>query len=129
MCRPDSAIFRGSLRIRHHDLQTTMTQTTDTIDSLHIAGPTYHVSADELSRDMADRLREIGAPGDATHRVTAFMRRYCVTGDPDDVRDMLSVTGGWEDSDLCDHAVNVERAVWLIGCDIAEHGKAYLTTY
>ena len=96
---------------------------------MHISGHSYYVSAADLTREMADWLRWIGSEGDATHRVTAFMRRYCVTGDPDDVRDILSMAGGWQDYDLYDHAANLRRVVWLIGCDIFEHGESCLTTH
>ena len=96
---------------------------------LNFAGSDMIISSDELTEEILDRLIECGGSGQQDDNVTALLRDFEVTGDPSDCRDYLRQYGTWDDDDLQDHETNLERLVWLTGCDLAEDDPAYFSTY
>ncbi|MGO4441370.1 hypothetical protein [Rhizobium sp. RAF56] len=79
--------------------------------------------------DLADALLDCGAPGDASEAVGHVLATFEVSGEIADCRAMLRPYGAWEDAELSDHQTNLERLVWLAGCDLREHGEIYFTGY
>ena len=99
------------------------------IDALHYAGQDWTVTADELSPQQLEDMRDCGGAGDASEAVDYVMRVYTVTGDESDCRAMLAGCGAWDESELADHDENLRRLVWLTGCDLRETGEAYFAAY
>lgn len=51
--------------------------------------------------------------------------QFNVTGDPESCRKFLAGYGAWDDVELSDHESNLNRLVWLAGCDLRERGEIY----
>jgi len=103
---------------------------TNKLKSLHFAGADFIVSADELTSQFADDLRDCGAGGqDALPAVTYILENYDVSCDPGTARNYLKGYGAWDDAELSDDTANLERLVWLAGCDLCEQGEIYFCTY
>ena len=98
-------------------------------EKLHFAGTDWMLSADDISEDLREALEDCGASGDAQNAVDYVMAAFDVTGEEEDCRDYLRGYGAWEDEDLVDHDRNLERLVWLAGCEMKEGGVAHFCTY
>jgi hypothetical protein len=98
------------------------------INALHFESDMM-VSADELTPDLERDLRDCGAPGDAQQAVDYVISVYSITGDPTVCRGILSQYGAWEDDELLDHDTNLQRLVWLAGCDLEESDELYFANY
>ncbi len=98
-------------------------------NSIHYAGSDYTVTVAELAPDLLAALDDCGAPGDAQEAVNYVLRTFEITGDEKDCAQYLNGTGAWEASELEAHDVNLERLVWLAGCDLREDGEAHFCTY
>lgn len=78
----------------------------------------------ELKLTLA-QARTVSHPGECSSDVAALrtipaIRRQLEKLDPDLLRIELAEYGAWEDHELQDHEVNLNRILWLAGCDIAE---------
>ena len=96
---------------------------------LDFSGSDTVISSDELTEELLDQLSACGGIGQQDDNVAAVLRNFEVTGDPSDCRDYLRQYGAWDDDDLQDHETNLERLVWLAGCDLAQGDPAYFSTY
>lgn len=97
---------------------------------LNISGNDFFLSLSDLPKDMAKGFTDCLTQGrDAHPEVEAFLASFTVTCDPELAKAYLRPYGAWDEDDLTDHSANLERLVWLIGCDLAEHGEAYLSAY
>jgi hypothetical protein len=98
--------------------------------TIEITGDDFFLDPMALPEDMRNGLIDCSTPGqDALPEVQAFLTRFEVVCDPDLARAYLRPYGAWGESELYDHESNVERLVWLMACDIAETGEAYLSVY
>jgi hypothetical protein len=96
---------------------------------IEITGPDFMLSLSDLSEPLSSQW-PIRCGGDATEHVEWLLSEYDITCDPDTAKAMLRQYGAWvEPLDLSDHKANMERLVWLIGCDLGDTGEAYLSTY
>lgn len=82
----------------------------------------------EINLTLA-QARSVSHSGECLPDVQALMavpaiRRQLVKLSPSLVRDELAEYGAWKDDELQDHTTNLQRLLWLAGCDIAEN---YLT--
>jgi hypothetical protein len=98
-------------------------------DSLNFTGTDFFITQDDLDPDFFEHLCACGEPGDATETVAAIRSLYEIKGRPGDCRDYLSQFGAWEHDELQDHDKNLDRLVWIVGCDLAEDNQAHLSTY
>jgi len=98
-------------------------------NSLHFAGNDLQLSPEDLDANLQDALKACSGPGDATMSVIELMRCFTVTGDKADCAKYLTQYGAWDEFELTDHNANLERLVWLAGCDLAENGEVYFSTY
>ena len=97
---------------------------------LKITGSDFFLSLSDLPEDMAQALTDCLTQGrDALPEVQAFLSDFGVECDPDLAKAYLRPYGAWDESELSDHTENLERLVWLIGCDLAEQGEAHLSAY
>lgn len=96
---------------------------------IHFAGSDFMLQPHDVPAALLSDLRDCGGPGDATPAVRYVLENYAVTGDPADCAAYLRGYGAWGDSELSDHASNLERLVWLTGCALAEGEAAYFSTY
>ncbi|MGO4440307.1 hypothetical protein [Rhizobium sp. RAF56] len=96
---------------------------------LHFCGRDFMLSRSELSEDLAEALEDCGRSGDASEAVAFVLAIYEVTGEIDDCRAMLAPYGAWDDAELSNHPKNLERLVWLAGCDLREQGEIYFSGY
>lgn len=97
---------------------------------LRITGADFFVCRDDLPADMAESLSDCLTQGrDALPEVQAFLDAYGIDCDPDLAKAYLRPYGAWDEAGLESHSANLERLAWLIGCDLAEHGEAYLSVY
>jgi hypothetical protein len=98
--------------------------------TLNITGPDFCLTLDDLPLAVGVALTGCYTPGcDALEDVQAFLSTVTVTCDPDTAKAMLRPYGAWDEEELEDHTTNLEKLVWLIGCDLAENGESYLSTY
>ena len=98
------------------------------INALHFANDIF-ISANELTPELERDLRDCGKSGDAQDAVDYVIQHYDVSGDPVVCRDILSQYGAWEDDELMDHYTNLQRLVWLSGCDLEESDELYFSSY
>ena len=96
---------------------------------IEFTGSDFVLTKSDVSDECWERLKELGGPGQQDSNVAAFRRDFGVWGDPETCRDYLRAYGAWDDSELADHDSNLNRLVWLTGCDIAENGEAYFSAY
>ena len=89
-------------------------------ESLCLSGETIELDTDTLSEDMLNCLRSMGGAGQQQGNVEDFLRKHKVEIDEELARKVLSGYGAWSDEELSDHASNLERLLWLIGCEITE---------
>ena len=76
-----------------------------------------------LSVDLFDDLVGCMTPGrDAQPEVDHAIKTYTITAD-ENIRDHLRGYGTWDEDELSNHDDNIQRAVWLIGCDLFESGE------
>lgn len=99
------------------------------MNKIHFEGSDFTASADELDPELLDALRDCGAPGDAEEAVKYVRRTFEITGNPHDCRAYLRGYGAWDDEQLADHDSNLDRLVWLAGCDLREQGETYFSAY
>jgi hypothetical protein len=99
------------------------------MNKLHFTGNDWCASADELSPELLEALLDCGASGDASDAVAYVRSNFEVTGDEATCAKMLRGYGAWDDDELADHDKNLNRLVWLAGCDLREQGEAYFCTY
>ena len=102
--------------------------TSNLINSLHFESDMF-IAADELTRELELDLRDCGKSGDASQAVDYVISVYSITGDPTVCRGILSQYGAWEDDELLDHDTNLQRLVWLAGCDLEESNELYFSDY
>lgn len=95
------------------------------MNELHFAGSIVFFAASELSEELRAALVDCGAPGDASQSVEYVRSQFNVTGDPESCRKFLAGYGAWDDVELSDHESNLNRLVWLAGCDLRERGEIY----
>ena len=86
-------------------------------------GNGFEVAYPELfaqNQRLLQDLRDCFTPGlDASPSVQYILDTWRVDADPD-IRNYLAGFGAWDDDDLSDHDDNVERCLWIMGCEIAE---------
>ena len=98
---------------------------------MEIKGSTFTITLDEL-RESDPRLAidwQITGSGDATSQCEYILSQYDIDCDPEQARAYLLPYGAWGEDELQDHSENMLKLVWLIGCDLGEHGAAYLSAY
>ena len=96
---------------------------------IHFSGSDFMLDESDIPEALAANLKDCGGSGDAEPTVDYVLSAYTVTGDPDDCRAYLAGYGAWDDDELSDHDANLERLVWLAGCDLRERGEIYFSTY
>ena len=102
----------------------------DKINALHFAGSDWMLASEDCTPELRDALLDCGIGGQDASESVAFVRAtFTVTGEPADCRDMLRGYGAWDDNELSDHDTNLDRLVWLAGCDLREQGEAYFSGY
>jgi len=95
------------------------------MNELNFTGSCLCIFADDLSAELRDALTDCGKPGDASEAVAFVRSQFNVTGDAESCRKFLSGYGAWDDDELSDHDANLNRLVWLAGCNLRESGEAY----
>lgn len=99
------------------------------LNVLHFEGSDILIGADELDKDFLADLMFCGSSGDQSANVQYVMENYDITGDVETCKDALRPYGAWEDDELEDHETNLQRLVWLAGCDLCEQGEIYFSCY
>jgi hypothetical protein len=102
---------------------------TTNLNALHFTGTDFIVDESDLSGDLALALKDCGRPGPADEAVAYVRKHFAITGDVKTCQDMLKGYGAWDDTELEDHELNLDRLVWLTGCALAEGEEAYFSTY
>lgn len=99
-------------------------------NSIHFAGTDWNRDASEFDPALLSDLLDCGIPGQSADAACAYvLATYKVTGDAADCRAYLRGYGAWDDAELADHDANLNRLVWLLGCDLREQGCGYFCTY
>lgn len=84
----------------------------------------------DIPFDMVQDLVDCGSPGqDASEAVDYVLSQHTIEVSEEDARSYLKPYGAWEDSELEDHDTNVERLVWLAGCDLRESDYIHFSGY
>ncbi len=99
------------------------------MNKLHFTGTDLLISGAELSADLREALEDCGASGDASEAVAYVIGNFEITGDVDACSDFLKGYGAWDASERQDHDVNLQRLVWLAGCDLCESNEIYFAGY
>jgi hypothetical protein len=99
------------------------------MNKLHFDGADFAVSASELSDNLRAALMDCGAPGDAQEAVDYVREAFTISGNPEACAAYLKGYGAWDAEELADHDRNLDRLVWLAGCDLREQGEIYFCTY
>jgi len=92
-------------------------------NTLNFSGSCFIVGKDDISADLFDALCDCGASGDASDAVAYVRQNFTVTGDADDCAAFLRGYGAWDDDELSDHDSNLDRLVWLAGCQMREENE------
>ena len=95
------------------------------MEALHFAGSFFSVAGDDLSEELRAALIDCAAPGDASSAVAFVRSQFAISGDESACKAFLRGYGAWSDDELSDHDENLNRLVWLAGCDISEQGEIY----
>lgn len=97
---------------------------------LKLTGHDFFVCRDDLPPDLSASLTACLTQGrDALPEVQAFLDQYGIECEPSLAKAYLRPYGAWCEEELESHSDNLERLAWLIGCDLAEQGEAYLSAY
>ena len=81
--------------------------------------------SEDLHPELAEDLRDCGAQGDATVACRHFIARWQPRFDSRFLRRHLRAYG-WDSSELADDGANLERTVWLAGCQLRESNEFYV---
>lgn len=95
------------------------------MEALHFAGSFFSVAGDDLSPELRAALIDCAAPGDASESVAFVRSQFAISGDKSACRAFLRGYGAWNDDELSEHEKNLNRLVWLAGCDLSEQGEIY----
>jgi hypothetical protein len=96
---------------------------------LHFQGNDMIISSEELSEELLNDLLDCANPGPADDAIDYVRNKYKITGNTVDCKNYLKGCGAWDDDELSDHNLNLDRLVWLTGCDLKEKNEAYFSTY
>jgi hypothetical protein len=100
------------------------------IDTLKIEGNDFLIQLEELQPELAEALKACSAPGDASDAIEYVRANWEVQCEEEDARAYLRPLGAWEEDELQNHQQNLDRLVWLIGCDLADNDmEAHLAKY
>jgi hypothetical protein len=97
--------------------------------TIHFEGNDFMLHRDELDDALLEDLLNCGGSGDQLDNVQYVMEQHAISGDPEACRLYLRNYGAWDDAELQDHTSNLERLVWITGCDLSENDEAYFSTY
>ena len=99
-------------------------------NTLHFTGADFYLDKSELSEELVIALLDCSIGGqDADDAVTYVLENFDISGDVDTCKDYLKGYGAWGDDELSDHTANLERLVWLAGCNLSEDGSIYFSAY
>jgi len=79
------------------------------------------VTAEHLPAKMIEQCGAAGVSCDEA--VDYWYKKFDVLVNPDKLRTYLHSIGAWDKEDLEDHVDNLHRLIWLMCCDIREHGE------
>ena len=96
---------------------------------IDFSGDDFIVSSNELDNELLEALLNCGGSGPADDAVQYVLDNFNIVGNIEDCADYLRAYGAWEDDELEDHQENLNRLVWLTGCDLEEQGIAHFSTY
>jgi len=99
------------------------------INSLHFDCHDFMIDSSELTPELLSDLSDCGASGGASEAVAYVRSHYSITGDTEVCAELLRPYGAWEDDELTDHNNNLDRLVWLAGCDLCESDEIYFAGY
>lgn len=76
----------------------------------------------EITPDQARSVFHSGSCDDDVRELSQdeSIATQLATLDPATLRDELREYGAWDAEELADHEQNLQRVLWLAGCDIAE---------
>jgi hypothetical protein len=93
------------------------------INTLNFTGSSFYLGKDDISADLIDALCDCGGQGDASGAVAYVRGNFTVTGNPKDCAAYLRAYGAWDDDELSNHDSNLDRLVWLAGCELSEENE------
>ena len=76
----------------------------------------------ELDGQLAADLLRCAGPGEHSEDVALILWAHTVEVTVSEARAYLKGYGAWDEEELDDYSRNVERLVWLAGCDLEENG-------
>lgn len=94
--------------------ESTMTQATN---YFHYLGYGEHHLAKELPQDCID---DCSASGNVEAAVEHWVKTLGFNADPVKTKTYLRAFGAWNDGELSNHAINLQRLLWSVCCDIKE---------
>ena len=77
------------------------------------------------AEDLASRGESIGTVKSLRKREAIESQLEQIS--PDNLRETISEYGAWSKEELQDHDENLNRLLWIAGCDIAERPDDYPT--
>ena len=84
-------------------------------------------SSGQIELEMtAEQASSVSHPGRCDEDVEALLKVPAIADqiaeiDKDVLANVLSEYGAWDDEQLKDHDENIQRLVWIAGCDIDEN--------
>jgi len=81
-------------------------------------------SGDLLAILPAECIRDCSASGPVDDSVAYWVDRIEWRGSNAQIRAFLEGYGAWDESDLADADENLERALWVLACNLREEGAA-----
>jgi len=98
---------------------------------INLSGTDFFITLDELTESNPQLAIDwpIEGGGSADAHVEYVYSQYDITCDAQDAIAYLLPYGAWEEHELTDHSENMLKLVWLIGCDLGEHGESCLSGY
>lgn len=82
------------------------------------------INADDIPEQLAGAILGAHHQGRCDDDAE-FASKFIDVDDEDYLKLFLSSHGAWDDDELLDHEVNLERLVWLMAGDIKECGEFY----
>jgi hypothetical protein len=98
-------------------------------NSITFEGADFLLNGDELTDAFRDALLDCGRSGAADAAVEYVRHNFTITGNEADCRKYLKGFGAWDAVELANHELNLDRLVWLAGCDLRESGEIYFSAY
>jgi hypothetical protein len=100
------------------------------MNKIEMSGSDFTVRADELQSYLLEALKACGTPGQDNSEAVEYVRaNWEVTADPEQAKAYLRPFGAWDEEELANHQQNLDRLVWIIGCELRESDEAYLAGY